>query len=118
MKISELCRKAETIKESDSLRMAGKIMREKHADFIIVLSDDSKPVGIVTAYEILEKESKGENFEKIKAKEAMFSNILLLEENEEKEEVIKAMLAHKHWLAVVVDKDKKFKGIITSGELL
>lgn len=118
MKIKELCRKTETIKENDSLRAAGKIMKEKRVDFIVVLSKDLEPLGIVTAYEILEKEKSNEDLEKIKPREAMFTNILIINEDDEKEEAIKTLLAHKHWFAIVVDKNKKFKGVVSASDLI
>lgn len=118
MKLSKLYREAETIKESESLSRAREIMREKHADFVVVLSEDSQPLGITTAYELLERERRNENLEKTDVKNAMLTNILILEEDEEKEEAIKTLLAHKYWFAVVIDKNKKFKGIITACDLI
>ncbi len=116
MRIGDLCEKISSIEKGASLKEVYSVMGRDGVDAAVVLDRDM-PVGIVSSYDVLERIVEEADLEKILVDEVMNSTIISLDAGLTVEEAARIMLAHKHWMAVVVEKGK-YKGIVTPRRLL
>ena len=96
---------------------AAKIMKEKNHDYVVV-SSDGVPEGIVTEWDFLSKiVAEGVDAAAVRLEQIMTSGLITVQANDGLDKVAKVM-AEKSIRRVVVVKEGKVLGIITSRTIL
>ncbi|MFQ5800279.1 MAG: CBS domain-containing protein [Candidatus Hydrothermarchaeales archaeon] len=116
MRLGDICKELPTLNKESSLGEAVSKLVESGSDVLVVV-DDSKPVGMVSSFDVLERILDGAEPERIVVKEIMNITLLVLDAALSAEEAARVMLAHKHWMAVVIDNEG-YGGIVTARGLL
>lgn len=116
MGLGEICTDHPSVDIRARLDAAVSLIIGREANSLIVL-DNGEPVGVLSSFDVLERMVEGAESKRILVKELMSSTLLTLESSMEIEKAADVMLAHKHWMAVVVEKGR-YKGIVTSRCLL
>ncbi|RMF91233.1 MAG: CBS domain-containing protein [Methanobacteriota archaeon] len=116
MKLKDLYKPHPAIRSGSSLEEALAVFHREKADFLVVV-DGTTPAGILSSYDVLERTMEGAEPARIGVEAVMRPPLLLFDAAAEAEDAAKTMLAHKHWMAVVIEKGE-YKGVVTAGVLL
>lgn len=97
---------------------AAKAMKSRHHGFVIVVSRDLKPEGIVTEWDFLSKiTAEGRDPASVILKDVMSTVLVSVRESDGLDEVAKLM-DEKQIRRVLVMRDGKLTGIITAKQIL
>lgn len=97
---------------------AAKAMNEKHHGFLVVVSQDGKPLGIVTEWDFLSKiVAQGRDPGSVRLQEIMSTNLVSVKSSDGIDSVSKLM-ADRGIRRVLVTEDDKILGVITSKTIL
>jgi CBS domain-containing protein len=116
MRLAAVVKVLPTLDLNSTIEDAAKIFKSRGADAVVVL-EDKTPVGMLSAFEVLEKIVEGARSEDIPIKDLMNHNILVIDGGTNPKDAAKTMLDHKHWMAVVTEKGE-YKGVVTAGDLV
>lgn len=116
MKLCDICKDAPSIDVVSNLKDAVSIFLKSGGGVIVVL-DGSKPVGVVSSFDVLEMILTSSKPDSTRVKEMMNPSILVLDAYVKLQEAAKIMLAHKHWMAVVTENGE-YRGVVTAQGLL
>lgn len=114
MKALDLSRKVPSVKPSDSLADAARLMLEDHCDCVVIAEEDDV-VGVVTESDIVEAVARGAKAD-APIVEAVASPPLLVEGYEPLWRVAEAMLSTGIKVAVVT-VGGRFAGVISSSDI-
>ena len=123
MAIGEFCNREVIISNrDDSVLEAAKLMRKYHVGDVVVVEqhgDDRVPVGILTDRDIVvELVALEVDAANISVGDAMSTELLTVNENEQLTEVIEQMQGKAVRRVPVVDNDGKLVGIVTADDLI
>lgn len=116
MRLGDISEALPTLNKESTLGEAVSKLVESGSEALVIV-DDTKPVGMMSSFDVLEKMLEGIEPERISVKEMMTSTLLILNAALTVEEAARIMLAHKHWMAIVTDNEE-YRGVVTAGGLL
>ena len=116
MRVFDLIKAIPTLDINSTIEDAKKLFTAHEANAIVVL-ENKTPVGVLSAFEALEKIVEGARLEDFRVKQLMNHNILVIDADTDARDAADTMLDHKHWMAIVTEKGK-YKGVVTAGGLL
>lgn len=97
---------------------AAKQMKKSHRGFVVIVSDEGKPVGVVTEWDFLsEIVAEGKVPESVKLSDIMSKDLVTVNANDGIDAVAKLM-AEKGIRRVLVVQDDKIIGAVTSKTIL
>lgn len=113
-----MTRNPECVSEKDEIRKAAQMMVECDCGAIPVLSQDGKPVGIITDRDIVVRViAKGQDVQNATVGDAMTSSVKFVRETDSIDDVRNVMSRHQVRRVPVVDRDEKIVGIIALADL-
>jgi len=117
MKVKEVMKKVRTIDHNSSVREAALSMKKLEIGSLVV-TNSTKPVGIITERDILTKvTASNETPSKIKIKDIMSKPLITLDHDSPLEDAVYLMIKHKIKKVPILN-DKGLHGIITSTEVV
>jgi len=116
MRLAGIVKVLPTLDLNSTIEDAKKLFTANDTDAVVVL-ENQMPVGVLSAFEVLEKIVEGAKLKDHPVKQAMNHNILIIPVETDPRDAAKTMLDHKHWMAVVTEKGE-YKGVVTAGELV
>lgn len=106
------------VKPDDSLEHAARMLRDRACGCVVVVDQDSRPLGIVTDRDIcLAALRSGEPLESIPASAAMSSQVWSCRVHDEVESAERTMARHRVRRLPVVDKESKLVGMLSLDDL-
>ncbi|MBR4447162.1 homoserine O-acetyltransferase [Methanobrevibacter sp.] len=102
-----------TIKETDNVQHAAKLMLDKHVTHIPVVSDDNRLIGIVTSWDLSKSIANNSNH----LKDIMTKNVKYCTADETIEDVARKMRKFDISCLPVVDEDMIVLGLITTDQI-
>ena len=103
--------------EADStVKKAASLFKKTGSDRIVIVKE-SRPVGVLSAFEVLEKIVEDARLEDIPVKQLMNHNILVIDADTNQKDAADTMLTHKHWMAIVTENGE-YRGVVTVAGLL
>ncbi len=107
-----------SLKGDVSALEAAREMKDRRHGFVIVMSPDSKPEGIVTEWDLLSKiTAEGKDPSNVLLRDVMSTGLITVRESDGVDEVAKLM-AEREIRRVLVMRDGKIVGIITAKQIL
>lgn len=101
-----------SMRPQTSMLEAAKVMADRHQGFVIVISPEGRPIGIVTEWDILAKVvAKARDPAQVRLEELMTPSLVFVDANEGIDRVAEIM-ADKGVRRVLVEKDGKVLGVI------
>jgi CBS domain-containing protein len=116
MRVGDLAKQQPSIDLGAIASEAFDIVLELSCDSLIVL-DSERPVGILSSYDLIEKIQGGAKLKDVSVKDLFNNRVLIIDSETDAKEAAETMLDHKHWMAIVTEKER-YKGVVTAGVLL
>ncbi len=115
MRLAGVVKLLPTLDLNSTIEDAAKIFTTRGIDAVVVLENQT-PVGMLSAFEVLEKIVEGANLS-LSVKDLMNHNILVIDGDTNPKDAAETMLDHKHWMAVITEKGE-YRGVVTAGRLV
>ena len=115
MRLAGVVKVLPTLDLNSTIEDVAKIFTSRGGDAVVVL-ENQMPVGMLSAFEVLEKIVEGANLD-LAVKDLMNHNILIIDGDTNQKDAAEILLDHKHWMAVVTENGG-YKGVVTAGFLV
>ncbi|MFX0135784.1 MAG: CBS domain-containing protein [Candidatus Hodarchaeota archaeon] len=106
-----------TVKNENVLE-AAKIMKEKNVPDLVLIDDDNKPIGIVSAVDVILKVIAEEKNPKEIKIATIARKVKSFKENSTRAEVLRYMMESDSEIVPIIKKDGTLLGVCTIGDVL
>lgn len=110
--------KVSAVPEDASLHDAMETMLHKQIGCIVVLQNETTPIGIMTSRDLVQAYFQGKNANATSVKECMKTSMFAVHENESRDQAARTMEQNKIHHAIVINDDKAFVGLISSLDIV
>ena len=117
--LSEIITKPIMVEPSKTILKIREILLEKGIKRVIII-DEKKPIGVITEKDIAKRiyKSGNKSIKEIKAKNFIPKKLFTLSKENTVQECAKMMKKHRINSVIIIDKEKKLKGVITKTDLV